>query len=456
MTDLSMREAPLTFRTSLAEGEAERQLDTLGLLPCAEGLRDFIQQCGTPVSIGIRGGPGVGKTTLMNMLRGSEDAHGSGLLDGESCKAINFETAAYAQFNRGTDLALACLHALTGKLGDALQGRGEIEDLRTGARVQEAQERLEGVLRYTHTPVPKGPFRLRGTDGSRDTPLHEDVSAQMVAFRREFGELVNVWVEDDERRRIVVFVDDLDRVRPAEAVMLLDAIGNFIAVAGCVFVVAVDYGVVRRGVAEHWGPAPEESSGEAFYEKLIQVPFVLPASGYPVDSYIADLLPGTGFPGATDIAGDREAARFFVDIALCTVGRNPRNIKRAMNHAALLEKIRGHSGEGAPDNREAKVLYAMACMQIAWPELYEYFTADPTVDAVTRLKDRDSLESLPQARQLFERCRDRERVKADISKFFDTLFGTLDGNEEGAGDLGKLGLVLDAMALAKMTAADPR
>lgn len=77
MTRQNLHEAPLTFRPSLAEGHEETRRDTLKLLPYARALRDFILQSDTPMSIGIQGDWGIGKTSMMNMLRGSENSPGS-------------------------------------------------------------------------------------------------------------------------------------------------------------------------------------------------------------------------------------------------------------------------------------------------------------------------------------------------------------------------------------------
>jgi hypothetical protein len=456
MTDLSMREAPLTFRSSLEEGHAERQHDTLNLLPYAEALNNFIHECETPITIGIQGDWGIGKTTLMNMLRGSEEAERSGLLSSEYCKVINFETWPYAQFNHDNDLAIACMHALTGKLGNAVKTNEQVEDLQIHSAVSVAKEKLESVLRHIHTGVPTGPFRLRGTDGSRDIPPHQDVSAQMIAFRKQFEHLIQYWVGDDERRRFVIFIDDLDRVRPVEAIIMLEAIKNFIDVPGCVFVLAVDYEVVQKGIAERLGRDLQKTSGKAFYDKIIQVPLVLPSSSYQLDKYIVGLLSRTGFPFSEEISKDRESSEFFVDVTLCTVGRNPRNIKRVMNYANLLERIRKQNGGGGSDARDAKILYAMICMQIAWPELFNHFVSDPTVDTVTSLETWEYLEALPEARQLFERSHDREKVKNDVSTFFDTLFSVLDENDDGQIDSKELEPVLDVMTLARMTAVEVR
>ena len=59
MTETSLREAPLVFRSALEEGHPERGTDTLRLLPWAEALRDFVHTCDTPMTVGIQGDWGI-------------------------------------------------------------------------------------------------------------------------------------------------------------------------------------------------------------------------------------------------------------------------------------------------------------------------------------------------------------------------------------------------------------
>ena len=95
---------------------------------------------------------------------------------------------------------------------------------------------------------------------------------------------------------MVVFVDDLDRIRPVSALELLEAIKNFIDVAGCVFVMTLDYEVVQRGMREKLGQDLQKTSGKAFFDKMIQLPFVVPTTSYQLDDYIIDLLIKAGMP----------------------------------------------------------------------------------------------------------------------------------------------------------------
>ena len=442
MNDVTLREAPLRFTSSLEHGDKARSADTLNLLPYAEAMRDFIHTCETPVSIGIQGEWGIGRTSLMNMLRGSEEGRQCGLLDAGRCKAISLNSWPYAQFDQDDNMAVACLYALTYELGQALEHEAGIDPAELKLRLESANHKLLTVLQEIRE-LRQG---RAGAYGQGNPYI--DISGQMLNFRAEFEQLVALWVSSGEGRRLVIFVDDLDRIRPLLALELLEAIKNFIDVPGCVFVMTLDYEVVQRGMLEKLGRDLQKASGKAFFDKLIQLPFVVPTTSYQLDEYIIDLLRKASLPCAGDDAGSRS---FFLDITRVTVGRNPREIKRVVNYMSLLERIHSHNAGRKTSDAEGKILFALVSMQIAWPELFQYLIRDPSVGSVTSLQSWDFLETLPEANRLFERSPDREIVKNAISAYFDTLFSFLDVNGDGQIDSRELQPVLDVMELAKMT-----
>ena len=122
----------------------------------------------------------------------------------------------------------------------------------------------------------------------------------------------------------------------------------------------------------------------------------------------------------------------------------------------LLERIHRHNAGRDTTDGECKILFALVSMQIAWPELFQYFVRDPSVGSVTSLQSWDFLDSLPEAANLFERSPDRELVKNAITSFFDTLFRLLDVNDDGQVDAKELSPVLKVMELAKMTNVESR
>lgn len=434
----SLCEIPLVFDSMQHAGDQHHSLDTLRILPYAEALRDFIHACDTPITIGIQGDWGIGKTSLMNMLRGSEGCASSGLLEDARCRVISLETWPYAQFHSGNDLVIACLQALVNRMRDALLPL--VTD-------QESMERVAGSAMERLVNL-----RGRLWSDPLQTPSGEDIADLVYGFRSDFQTLVKAWIGASPIRRAAVFVDDLDRMPAAEALMLLEALKNFASVAGCVFVIAIEYEVLQKGVAERLGSEAQKTSGKALYDKLIQLPFQMPTAAYQLEEYITGLLRQTDFPFAQELAVPEANREFLVNITLCTIGRNPRNIKRALSYSSLLERVRARQGNTEFTARDAQILYALICMQIAWPELFNHFVNDPTVDAVTCLQNWDFLERLPEAHFAFQRELDSERVKLNIGTFFDTLLSLLDENDDGQVDSKELEPVWRVMHLACMTA----
>ena len=445
MNDVRLREAPLRFTSNLEPGDEARKADTLNLLPYAEAMRDFIHDCETPISIGIQGEWGIGRTSLMNMLRGSGDGQQSGLLDANRCRIISLDSWPYAQFDQDDHMAVACLYALTQALGQVLEREPGVDATALRLHLESANRKLHTVMQEIRE-LRQGQTGMQGNGKP-----YIDISGHMLTFRSEFEKLVSLWVQSGDGRRLVIFVDDLDRIRPVMALELLEVIKNFIDVQGCVFVMTLDYEVVQRGMLEKLGRDLQKASGKAFFDKIIQLPFVIPTTSYELDEYIIDLLDKAGLPSVDKDGSDPESRWFYFDITRFTVGRNPRGIKRVVNYMNLLERIHRHNAGRETTDAECKILFALVSMQIAWPELFQYLIRDPSVGSVTSLQSWDFLDTLPEANSLFERSPDRELVKNAISAFLDTLFSLLDVNGDGQIDSRELQPVLNVMELAKMT-----
>lgn len=114
----------------------------------------------------------------------------------------------------------------------------------------------------------------------KDAPEEPDTLPQQIhAFRKEFKELIDA----ANVKQLVVIVDDLDRCLPATAIATLEAIRLFLFVEKTAFVIGADELMIEYAVGEHF-PALPPSSGSTSYarnylEKLIQVPFRIPALG---------------------------------------------------------------------------------------------------------------------------------------------------------------------------------
>ncbi|MFH1814494.1 MAG: Qat anti-phage system ATPase QatA [Pseudomonadota bacterium] len=126
-------------------------------------------------------------------------------------------------------------------------------------------------------------------------------------FRKEF----NALLEAADLDRLVVIIDDLDRCLPKTAIATLEAIRLFLMVERTAFVIGADEVMIEYAVKEHFPDLPP-SSGPLSYarnylEKLIQVPFRVPALGLAeTRTYITLLLAELALP-----SGDERFAKLL-------------------------------------------------------------------------------------------------------------------------------------------------
>ncbi|MFC7477965.1 P-loop NTPase fold protein [Dankookia sp. GCM10030260] len=169
-------------------------------------------------------------------------------------------------------------------------------------------------------------------------------------------------------RRLFVFVDDLDRCLPEDAVAALEAIKLFLDLEGCVFVLGMDREVVEQGIRVRYKDLKEAGfDARAYLDKIIQVPFNLPLLG---PGQITAYLEGLQGPAAGAFAA---CADLFREVA----PPNPRTLKRVLNCLLLALYLRGFSdadlanaGSDAARRDEvrrlAKIVLLQVCFGRAW------------------------------------------------------------------------------------------
>lgn len=90
-------------------------------------------------------------------------------------------------------------------------------------------------------------------------------------------------LKDAGIQQLVVLIDDLDRCLPDTAIETLEAVRLFVFTARTAFVVAADEAMIEYAVRKHFPDLPETTGprdyARNYLEKLIQVPFRIPALG---------------------------------------------------------------------------------------------------------------------------------------------------------------------------------
>ena len=211
------------------------------------GLSSFILTCDTPMTVSIQGDWGSGKTSMMNMV----DANIRNL-----ALPIWFNTWQFSQFSLGNSLAISMMEVLLQRLDGDLDILGKI----AGG--------IKGLAKnaiLTAAEMTAGSRVANKIEQAADSATATSYVSEILALKEQFQKAVNTKLEETMRQRVVVFVDDLDRLHPAKAVELLEVLKLFLDCENCVFVLAVDYEVVNMGIKQKYGSEVDAHKGRSFF-----------------------------------------------------------------------------------------------------------------------------------------------------------------------------------------------
>lgn len=164
----------------------------------------------------------------------------------------------------------------------------------------------------------------------------KNVPEEVDAFRKAFDRLL----KDAGVKQLVVLIDDLDRCLPDTAIETLEAIRLFVFTARTAFVVAADEAMIEYAVRKHFPDLPESTGprdyARNYLEKLIQVPFRIPALGETETRiYVTLLLAGAEIgEGDADYAKLIAAAREKLKRPWTSGGLDAPTVKTALGKQA--------------------------------------------------------------------------------------------------------------------------
>jgi hypothetical protein len=470
MTDCRLIDSPVLKRAH----------ESLGVGVYADILANFIKSCETPITIGIQGDWGIGKTSMLNMVKENLAPTTRSRI---KYHVIYFNTWQYSQFQQEQFLGLSILKGIMAEV----QNLDSLREIRKDDNVKQAIKNFGGFVAKLGNQVVKKQTGLdlinaAATGENEQSFLDNDIVVQIRQMKDQFSELVKALVPND-RDRLVIMIDDLDRIKPVRALEFLEAIKNFLDVESCIFVMAVDYSVIQSGMIEKLGRSAQELQGKSYFDKIIQVPFSMPSCSYQIDKYIMSLL-GWNYTGSNGcnyerIEEDRERfflasiraksiskkdVEYFTNITALTVGHNPRSIKRAVNYANLLRMVvqsQWSAKSDAGTRREwtlgdAMMLYPLACMQLAWPELFFYFADEPNPNTLALMQDFDYLQTLKGMDSLFRRVHNPDETMSNVTGFIDEFIALIDKDGNGQISMEEFKPVRQMMVDANMSSTKYR
>jgi predicted KAP-like P-loop ATPase len=282
----------------------ETELDFLNFSGVAGTVGEIIVQArGRPISIGVSGAWGVGKSSMIKLIRKALEERAQS--DGPRFLFVEFNAWLY----QGYDDARA---ALMDVIASAL--RRQAEEQKSG--LDKTKELLQRVdwLRAAKLTVgsavaiaaglpPVGLlgeiFQLGkkigsggingGTIEQVEKTAGEAESAaaglwkpkasssppkEIQALRKNFEEALK-----EMGITLVVLIDDLDRCLPETTISTLEAIRLFLFLENTAFVIAADNEMIKYAVRRHFEGVTDEELVTSYFDKLIQIPIRVPPLG---------------------------------------------------------------------------------------------------------------------------------------------------------------------------------
>jgi predicted KAP-like P-loop ATPase len=195
-------------------GDSPTTEDGLGFDDYANILLELIGNfdAKSPLTIGIHGRWGSGKTSLMRMLK-------KRLEDDAGVKTVWFNAWAYG---RDESIGLALLQQILIEFQeeDGLQEKGI--------------ELLENVVELGIDALSRKTIAMT----LEEVKNHFKNSIEIKStLRQDFESAIDECLRD--RERLVVFIDDLDRCLPEKTIEILEVIKLFLDVPKCIFVIGV-------------------------------------------------------------------------------------------------------------------------------------------------------------------------------------------------------------------------
>jgi hypothetical protein len=355
------------------------QEDQLKVERYIKALSNFILKSDTPITIGLQGEWGTGKTSMMYMLRQELENH--------KIATSWVNTWEYSMFRGARETTPAVLQGLLSNLEKSCGNNWR--------KAGESELKIKKIAKFFGNVANQIVSNQVGIDLSSVVagvnPVQINQSrAEIADIKNDISDLIVQLIQDsnNEYGRVVFFIDDLDRINPTDAVEVLEALKNMFDINHCIFVLAIDYEVVVKGLEGKFGKKTEENEREfrSFFDKIIQVPFSMPTGAYDIDYFLAQKLE------ELDLKIPKDFTSLYNSVVKNSVGYNPRSLKRFMNTFSLLNTIRkedqysedqdNHTQEDQKntekqDQQVEAMLFAILGIQISYPKIFRYIGFQP-------------------------------------------------------------------------------
>ena len=281
-------------------------IDLLFYSPYADTVVKFAKNSElTPLTIGLYGSWGAGKSSLLNMI--SNKLKGADTKEKIACVSLNAW-----QFEGYEDAKIALMESLLKVLNE-----NKTFAKKVGEKIKQLIKRID-YIKLGKNAVKKGlPYALGILTGN-PLPIALNLSADLAGsdnvvekisrfkdeyvkppkddseienirkFREEFEEMLEDVSEIDN---LTVIIDDLDRCTPDRIIDTLEAIKLFLSVKKTTFIIAVDQRIIEYAVKTKYKEIDGYEISSDYIEKIIQLPIKIPElSPKDIENYLLLLV----------------------------------------------------------------------------------------------------------------------------------------------------------------------
>ena len=379
------------MKTTITDRPRENVLeekDQFGISAYEKGLEDFLRGAETPITVALQGEWGSGKTSLMNVLRYD-------LCDKEEYNEFEHTNSYYSiwintwEFSLMRDPKEALLQIL-------FKMAREIVHLSSTPTKELASSILQGVLGLGSAVVKNvaNKYIIDGLGDSLQEVLDNGTDNTIAELRGKLLQQIEECLsKNPDKKGIMFFIDDLDRIEPTVAVQLLELLKNIFTLDHCIFILAIDYDVVIKGLKPKFGELNENNEREfrSFFDKIIQVPFSMPVNQYDTDGYLIEELKKLKMIDSTD-ERDKVFKTSLIKAEQLTIGRNPRSMKRFLNTLSLIKCVnnarkdveQGYRIDSMYEEENSQIRklniflnFVIVGIQVAYPRIYQLLCIEP-------------------------------------------------------------------------------
>jgi predicted KAP-like P-loop ATPase len=283
----------------------ETARDFLNFSGVAETVAEIIVQAkGRPISIGISGAWGIGKSSMIKLTQASLASRTRA--EGERAFVfVEFNAWLYQGYD---DARAALMDVIASKLEDEAKARETAVDKVAGLIKRIRWLRAAKLVAGTTASLAFGlpPVGLIGEIwGLGQRALGAGVDGKLIADAegklgeaaeaaggllgpkagtsppKEIQALRDAFEESLEALGVtlVVLIDDLDRCLPETTISTLEAIRLFLFLKNTAFVIAADNDMIKHAVRRHFEGVEDDLLVTNYFDKLIQVPIRVPPLG---------------------------------------------------------------------------------------------------------------------------------------------------------------------------------